>query len=836
MAKSVRVHQVRRLLLIGSVLAVSAGPAFAQEASPPQDAAPQQDAEASQYTEIVVTAVARGRDRLDTAISTSSLKADDIQKAAPRSVAEIFRSLPGIRSESSGGEGNANISIRGLPIASGGAKFLQLQEDGLPVLEFGDITFGNADIFLRADLNLAQVESIRGGSASTFASNSPGGVINMISKTGETEGGAVQASTGLDYKDYRLDFDYGAKLTDSVRFHMGGFYRQGTGPRRIGYDGNKGGQFKFNLTKEFTGGHIRIYGKFLDDRAVGYLPMPVRVTGTNGNPTYQDLANFRSNRDQLLTPNFTRNVTLDGNNNLVTDDVRDGQHPLVKSIGFEAETTLAGWTITDRFRYSDISGRFISNFPANVDSAGTIATSMGGAGATLAYASGPNAGKAISNLAGLNGNGLLAQIVVFDTKLNSLDNITNDLRASRSFDVGTGKLTATTGFYKSRQTIDTDWLWTSILTDVRGNGEAALVNVRRANGTAVTQDGFYGYSAAYFGGCCRRSYNVDYNVNAPFASLNYQVGKVSIGGSVRYDFGDARGSIAGADLGGGRAGTASRDINGDGVISDAETRVAVIPLTSPAPVNYDYQYWSYSAGINYRFVAYMSVFARYSRGGRANADRLLFGPAVSTTDGHLVSEAAAVDFVNQAELGVKYRRDGLTLNLTGFWARTEEQNYEATRQVFIDRTYRAYGLEFDGGFRSGPFSLTTGATWTHSRIVADALNPGVVGNTPRRQAQFIFQATPQMDIGRASIGANVVGTTSSYAQDNNQLKLPGYTQVNAFAQFRPLPKLLVSLNANNLFNVRGFTEAEEGAIPANGIVRARSINGRTISTSVRIEF
>ncbi|WP_346962849.1 Plug domain-containing protein [Sphingomonas sp. S-NIH.Pt15_0812] len=60
----------------------------------------------------------------------------------------MFRNIPGIRSESSGGDGNANIAIRGLPIASGGATFLQLQEDGLPVLEFRDITFDNADIFL----------------------------------------------------------------------------------------------------------------------------------------------------------------------------------------------------------------------------------------------------------------------------------------------------------------------------------------------------------------------------------------------------------------------------------------------------------------------------------------------------------------------------------------------------------------------------------------------------------------------------------------------------------------------------------------------------------------
>lgn len=786
--------------------------------------------------DIVVTAVARGRDRLDSAISTNSLRIEEIQKVAPRSVAEIFRNIPGVRSESSGGEGNANISIRGLPIGSGGAKFLQLQEDGLPVLEFGDITFGNADIFLRADLNLAQVESIRGGSASTFASNSPGGVINLISKTGDVEGGAIQAMTGIDYRDYRIDFDYGSKLSDTLRFHIGGFYRQGEGPRDIGYDGNKGGQLKFNITKTFDGGYIRLYGKYLDDRSTAYLPMPVRVTGTDSNPNYEDIANFKVNRDVLLSPFFTRNVTLDGTNSLVSNDIRDGHRPLVKSFGVEAQFELAGWTVTERFRFSDISGRFISNFPANVDSAAAVATALGGANATLSYATGPLAGSAITNPSTLNGNGLLAQLVVFDTKLNSLDNITNDLRASRVTEVGPGTLTTTVGFYKSRQVIDTEWLWTSILMDVRGNGQAALVDVTNASGRPVTQRGVFAYGASYFGGCCRRRYDVEYNVNAPFASINYMFNGLSFGASVRRDFGDASGSIAGADLGGGRVGTVSRDIDNNGIISDAETRVAVIPLDSAAPVNYNYSYWSYSTGVNYRFVDHMSVFARYSRGARANADRLLFGPAVSTRDGSLLSSAAAVDVVKQAEAGAKYRKNGLVLNITGFWARTEEQNFEATRQVFIDRVYDAYGVELDGSIRRGPFSLTAGATWTKAKIKSDALNPGAVGNTPRRQADLIFQVTPQYESERFTVGANFIGTTSSFAQDNNQLKLPGFTQVNAFVQVRVTPRLMWSLNANNLFDVNGFTEAEEGSIPANGIVRARPINGRTVSTALRMDF
>jgi outer membrane receptor protein involved in Fe transport len=488
-----------------------------QESTVPANGAAVESANADPAAneEIVVTAVARGQNRLTSSVSVSSLSSEEILQAAPRSAAEVFRNIPGIRSESSGGEGNANIAVRGLPVASGGAKFLQLQEDGLPILEFGDITFGNADIFLRADFNIGRVEAIRGGSASTFASNSPGGVINFISKTGEVEGGAVQASVGVDYEEYRLDFDYGAKLSDTLRFHVGGFYRQGEGPRRAGYDGNKGGQIKFNVTKEFEGGYVRLLGKYLDDKAIGYLPNPVLVTGTDRNPKYSNLPGFSITDDTLHSRYFTQNLTLNGRNELVTRDIRDGQHPVVKSIGLEAEFEIGGgWTVTERFRYSDISGGFTSPFPASVGSAADTAVALGGPGATLSFASGPSAGQTVAPAA-LGGNGLLASIVLFDVKLNSLNNFTNDLRISREVAVGGGTVIATAGFYKSRQVIDTDWLWTSQLLEVRGGGNAALIDVRNAAGQFVTQNGFYGYGARFFGNCCRRSYDVDYETNAP---------------------------------------------------------------------------------------------------------------------------------------------------------------------------------------------------------------------------------------------------------------------------------------------------------------------------------
>lgn len=827
------------LLLAASVLALAV-PAAAQDITPPPSAAGQaqqaplaQDGEleGEQAGDVVVTAVARGTNRLDSSVSVSSLGEEEIQKIAPRSVAEVFRNIPGIRSESSGGEGNANIAVRGLPVASGGAKFLQLQEDGLPVLEFGDITFGNADIFLRSDFNVARVEAVRGGSASTFASNSPGGVINLISKTGETEGGSIQGTIGLDYEEYRVDADYGARLAPDLRFHIGGFYRQGEGPRRAGYDGNKGGQIKANITKEFAGGYLRVFGKYLNDRAIGYLPNPVLVTGSNGDPDYRNVPGFRINRDTLHSRYFTTNVTLDSNNQLETNDIRDGQRPVVFAAGFEVQGEFAdGWTVTNRFRFSDISGRFISPFPASVDTAAATATALGGAGATARYANGPNAGQAVP------AGQLVASIVVFDTKLNSLDNITNDLRLGRQFDLGGGTLDLTGGFYASQQEIDTAWLWTSTLLEVRGRGNAALVDVRGPAGQVVTQDGFYGYGARFFGNCCRRRYDVTYETYAPFASATFSSGGLTLDGSLRFDFGNAKGAVYGSDLGGGRVGITTVDVNRNGAISPPETQVGFIPYGQPAPVDYDYDYLSYSVGVNYRFRDDLSAFARYNRGARANADRLLFGPAVSTTTGDLVDADAAVDFVKQAEGGIKYRQGGIALFGTVFYAETEEQNFEATTQRFFDRDYRAYGVELEGSIRRGPFSLSAGATYTDAEIRRDAINPAVEGNRPRRQAEFIYQVTPQFDTERFTIGANIVGTTDSFAQDNNLLKLPGFTQVNAFAQVRLMDRVQLAVNANNLFNVKGFTEAEEGAIPANGIVRARSINGRTVSASVRLDF
>lgn len=782
--------------------------------------------------EVFSTGVAKGRDRLDSATSTSAFRASEFEKLGPRPLADLLRTMPGLRVESGIGEGNANYTVRGLPLAAGGSKYMQFQEDGLPVLEFGDIFNVAVDVFMRPDFNIAAIESIRGGSGSTFSSNAPGGVINLISKTGETRGGAVQFTTGLDYGEKRIDMDYGQPLGNGWRFHVGGYYRAGEGPRDIGFTGYKGGQFRFNVTKQFANGYVRVSGKWLDDRSPTFAPYPIRITGTNDKPVISNVGNFDIRRDSLLSPFIGPVTTLDGDNKLARYDVANGMHAKSKSIGLEAQFEIAGFTISERARYSANSGDFLRIFPSNVGPIATIAASQAGAGATATYASGPNIGQVVP--VGANGNGLLAFSYMAQTRARSLDNFTNDIRATRVWKMGKGDLTVTGGLYKANQKLYAQWLHSGIDTDVAGDGQTKMVNVTSAGGVAQTQDGYYTFSRN--GSKFRRIFDVSYDILAPYGSVNYHVGKLSIGGSVRYDRGRVRGSLVGADLGGGRVGLTRFDINGNGVISAPETRVAFLPLDAPAPVNYNYGYWSYSSGINFRVAEPFSVFARYSHGARANADKILFTPAVSTITGGVTDPADKDDGVTQLEGGFKFRKAGATLNVTAFRATAEDHNVLNGSANQTIRSYRATGVEMEGSYRRGIFSITAGATYTTAKITRDQLDPTLTGKEPRHQPAWTLEATPQIELRRVTLGANVVTITSSYAQDSNLLKMPGFTVVNAFVVVKPIDRVRVMLNATNLFDQVGFFEFNQSEVPANGIGWGRSINGRTVSLSAKLDF
>jgi outer membrane receptor protein involved in Fe transport len=139
-------------------------------------------------------------------------------------------------------------------------------------------------------------------------------------------------------------------------------------------------------------------------------------------------------------------------------------------------------------------------------------------------------------------------------------------------------------------------------------------------------------------------------------------------------------------------------------------------------------------------------------------------------------------------------------------------------------------VEFEGSFNYGHFSLSGGATYTHSRIVSDAITPAAVGNAPQRQANWVYQFSPSYSWHALNVGATVMGTTKSYASNPNGLVMLGYTQVNTYVSYDINDRMTASLSVNNLFNAIGLTEidASPETVTANGVNTARSILGRTI--------
>ena len=775
--------------------------------------------DAQSLDQVIVTGVVNPKSRIESSISVSTIGAKQIETAAPRSAGELFRNVPGIRAESSGGEGNANFNVRGVPVSSGGSRYFQIQEDGLPLNLFGDTSFGNADNFLRIDSNIGRVEAIRGGSASTQTSNGPAGIINMISKTGATEGGSLATTFGLDYQTSRLDFEYGQPLGNGLSYHMGGFMRTGEGPREIGYQGNKGGQFKANLTKRFDAGYVRVYTKFLNDKAVMYLPMPMLLEGDNDDPTYSNLPGFDITSDSPHSAYLQQSAgtnPFDGGGRHV-NDVRNGNNPISKALGAEFSFDLGNdWKIAGKARYSNNSGQWVAPFTAAV---GTVAeietTARDAAGADaepLVYADGDREA--------FNPDNGLAQIIhMFDVSVEDLSNFFSDMKITKKLGDNVG---VTAGLFTATQNTKIGWQWSSFLSEVKGGGQARL-----ADFDGFSRNGQYSYGTPVWGNCCQRKYNTVHNVNSPYVGIDADLSeKLNFDGSIRFENVNVNGNIAG-----GPTSQGAYDYDGDGTIQGIEQVVPVIAGNAGQIVNDDYNFVSYSAGLNYKINDGAAVFARYSKGasGRA-ADRNTYG-----TDG-----LADVQFdeLSQIEVGYKKRLNNGTLNLTGFMSNTDEGiSNELNRTV--GNPFKALGLEAETALAFGEnFSFNGSFTWTKAEIDGGDNK----GNTPRRQADLVYNLSPSFNFGdtkQHAVALSVLGTSKSYAQDDNALVMPAYAYFNLIGRAGLTKGLSLVLSVNNLFDTVGITEVEgngDGAFGSNRLVRARSISGRSSTLSLQYKF
>ena len=193
--------------------------------------------------------------------------------------------------------------------------------------------------------------------------------------------------------------------------------------------------------------------------------------------------------------------------------------------------------------------------------------------------------------------------------------------------------------------------------------------------------------------------------------------------------------------------------------------------------------------------------------------------------------------VEQAEIGFKYTGDTASLYVTYFMAETTEaREFEVTTQTFKENTYDASGIEVEGNWEMGNgFGIRANATFTDSEIekTGDGENEG---NTPRRQADYLYNITPYYFADNWDVGLSIFGTDEVYVQDNNDLKFDAYITTSLFFNYTFNDNIKLGLNVNNLFDEEGFTEGEEGSAAPGDYVRVRPINGRTSSLTLQYIF
>ncbi|RUT71257.1 TonB-dependent receptor [Flavobacterium cupreum] len=773
------------------------------------------ETESQNLKEVVVTGSSSPRSKLESSVAITSMGAKAIEDRAPASTAALLQTIPGFVVEASGGEIGNNLFARGIPSA-GAYEYVQIQEDGLPVFEDGALQFANADTFYRLDETVSKMEAVRGGSASIFANNAPGGIINFISKTGQNDfQGRAKFSTS-DYGMFRTDLNLsGALIQDKLFFNIGGFYRADNGVRNTGFTANKGGQIKGNLTYKFDDGdYLRVNFKHLDDRNTFYLPIPLK----SNNGKIEGIDGFNPNYGTLTSVNFSHlNVPQYGGGTF-SADLEDGSHPVINSVGAEFKKKISDKvTFKNAFKQTAIDLNYNAIFP------------NGGPWTQDAYATGVQNTTAanldftyVDNGAAVDPNALImrADHWYIHKKMNNFAN-----NFSFAFDLDPVKLTA--GYYYSNWKSNQYWNWNSYLVGVSDNPR--LLNVEdNTTGVNHTWNGVERIT------WLERDAQTKGVLNDIYADAEIKATEnLTFNAGVRYNKDKYSGYRDNA-----RFFAENLGVLDNNTADDAVTTVKGNPYTY---WRYDVSELSYTGAANYKFNDNMASYVRYSHGFRSPIEESFYDNAADLSKLENTK-------VNQLELGYKYSGSFFSVNANVFHmnlknvAFTDILSDGSSENKFADvnniglevetnARYEIVNLNFTFTVQKPEYDNFTGSN-------ADGSTFDFNGNTARRIPEFFCNLRPEVNITK-DFTAYVQFSyyDKKFTNQDNRQVLPAYKEVGAGLNYT-YNNLRFAVDASNLFNEIGLTEGDprQTTSAASDVFMARPILGRAFRFSVTVNF
>ncbi len=235
---------------------------------------------------VIITGVASGKAirKVDATFAISNFDAEDMGKINPASTADLFKAIPGIWSESSGGVSGANVFVRGFP-GSGDAPFLTVQLQGVPVFPPPTLSFLENSTLFRLDETVSFMEALRGGPNPVVSNGQPGLTTNFLLKEGGEETEGLIKYTVSDYGQQRVDTVVSGEIDEGLYIMLGGYVKSSPGIRDAEFNAEQGSQWTVNITKEFEAGKLNIYTRQTDDHGVWYLPTPLDVPGVDNEYT-----------------------------------------------------------------------------------------------------------------------------------------------------------------------------------------------------------------------------------------------------------------------------------------------------------------------------------------------------------------------------------------------------------------------------------------------------------------------------------------------------------------------------------------------------------------------
>jgi len=842
-------------LAASTISALLAGPTIAQDTTAPAPTAtpdtgappgPARQADPLELERVVVTATSAPKTKLKSSVSVTTIDDDLVKAMSPQTQAEVLRLIPGMIDQGGNGPGgNGNISVRGLPVTTGGSPFVQIQEDGLPTVLFGDMNFGNNDYWVRFNRSNS-IEAVRGGSASVLASGAPGAVINYVSDTGTVGGSSVGLESALNYNATKGYFTTGGPLAEGMRFHADGFVIQGRGLRDPGFNAQKGYQIKANLTRDLgTLGYVRFNVKLLDDIEPLYTSYPSLVhadqTGITGLSPYPG---FDARTGSTVgVYNEVVNV-LDSTTGQMTQRRSDGLHPVANAYGLQLHLTPGGgFTIDNKFRYTKMRGTFSNNtmslsIPSNIIGSTVNGQTVG----SIVYANGPSKGQAFT------GSYLNTGTQTF-TRMSDMGSVANDLNASKTFDLAGGKMNVTGGLFYMDQHIVQDWHLNSRYQTLEGVNPVGL-DLVSTTGQLLTLNGVSGFNTARGPGI-NRAYDISAANTAPYLNTSWERGALQLDVGMRHDMLRVKGWAESAS-----AGTTQTSLIDGSLVSSS----VLDPATREA-LHYTASYDSYSVGALYALNDDTSAFVRVSRGGRFNVDRNILS-GYTNADGSLndSGKQKVVSRVKQQEVGIKNRgqlgRLAYSASATLFHSTYAASNFDLTlgpTGTYFQSAYKSTGVELEGALRSGGFAMVASMTWTDAKVTANAqgadpqnLVSSGVGNRPAGVPDLMYMLAPSYQIGNFAGGVMFVGRGRTNVNTVSQYFTPGEMMVHMNMSWKFLPGATVGLNVHNLFNKLladgHLNQSSLASLQGNGTINGLPVgtggvlNGRTVVLSLNYEF